>query len=138
MWRKFGNSSITGDVIITSIYKDLSRKIKIFERFSSYKFNSFGLALHMVLKFYTGVGKRLKLKNPKVFGANFCVCRRYKRKAGRGSLPSILNMVKISHTHFIWLKTVFNIEPLYIYCFSTGQNMNWKLNSVVWRELSFK
>ena len=49
-------------VIITSIFKDLTRKTAFFERWSLFKFNNLVLALGTSLKFYTSVAKGLKLK----------------------------------------------------------------------------
>ena len=43
-------------------YKDLTRKIVFFERWSSFKFNNLGLARGKNLKFCTSVVKGLKLK----------------------------------------------------------------------------
>ena len=46
MWPKFGNSSISmKEVIITSFYKDLTKKINFLEVWSWFKFNNMGLAL---------------------------------------------------------------------------------------------
>ena len=56
------------EVIITSFYKDLTRKITFFEGCSWFKFNILGLALGMNLKFYTSVAKGLKLKVRKFLG----------------------------------------------------------------------
>ena len=41
---------------------DLTRKSNLFEECSWFNFNNFGLALGMVMKFYTCVAKGLKLK----------------------------------------------------------------------------
>ena len=58
IWAKFGNSSISMRVVITtSILKGFDQK-NLF----------FGLALIMVLKFYTSVAKGLKLKARKCWG----------------------------------------------------------------------
>ena len=57
------NMSIT-EVIITSILKGFDHKI---QWCSWFKFNNMGLALGMVLKFYTNVAKDLRL-NVKTFG----------------------------------------------------------------------
>ena len=63
MWSKFGNSSICiREVIITSIYKDLTRKTAFFGGWSWLKFNNLGLARGTNLKFYTSLSKGLKLK----------------------------------------------------------------------------
>ena len=69
MWPKFSNSSISmREVIISSIYKDLTRKTNVFEGCSWFKFNNLGLALGMAFKFYTSVEKRLKLSVRKFWG----------------------------------------------------------------------
>ena len=68
-WPKFGNSSISmREVIITSIYKNLTRKTTFLERWSWFKFSNLGLAPGMAFIFYTNVTKVLKLKIRK-FGA---------------------------------------------------------------------
>ena len=58
-----------------------------------------GLALDIALKFYTSVATGLKLK-VKVFRANSSVCRRYRKKTGRGAFVGspILSKVKKQHT----------------------------------------
>ena len=67
MWPKFDNSSIfVREVIITSIFNDLTRKTAFFEGCSWFKFNKLRLALDMALKFYTSVAKGLKLKVRKI------------------------------------------------------------------------
>ena len=103
MWLKFGNSIICiREVIITSILKGFDQKNRFFDRWSRFKFNNLGLALGTNLKFYTSLSKGLKLKNQKVLGANFYVCRSYREKTGRGGAfwcplpPPILNRVKKS------------------------------------------
>ena len=102
-WSKFGYSSIRiREVIITSILKGFDQKNRFFDRWSRFKFNNLGLALGTNLKFYTSLSKGLKLKNQKVLGANFYVCRSYREKTGRGGAfwcplpPPILNRVKKS------------------------------------------
>ena len=50
------------------VYKDLTRKTTLFEVWSWFKFNNLGLGLVMILKFYTNVAKRLKLKARKFWG----------------------------------------------------------------------
>ena len=63
MWPKFGNSSISvREVIITSIYKDLTRKNAFFESWSWFKFNNLGLAQVTNLKFNSNVTNGLRLK----------------------------------------------------------------------------
>ena len=57
-------------VIITSIYKDLSRKIAFFEGWSWFNFNNLGLALGTNFKFCTSVTKGLKLKVRKFWRPN--------------------------------------------------------------------
>ena len=56
------------EVIITSIYKDLTRKTAFYEGWSRFKFNNLVLALGTNLKFYTSVAKGLKLKVRKFWG----------------------------------------------------------------------
>ena len=69
MWPKFCNSSISmREVIIMSIFRDLTRKTIFFEGYPCFKFNNLGLALDIALKFYTSVANRLKLKVRKCFG----------------------------------------------------------------------
>ena len=69
MWSKFGNCSISiREVIIISIYKDLTRKTAFFEGWSWFKFKNLGLALGMNLTFYTSVAKGLKLKVRRFWG----------------------------------------------------------------------
>ena len=95
MWPKFGNSSIAmGEVIITSILEGLHQKNHFFWGVIWFKFNNLVLALGMAIKFYTIVAKGLKLKSQKVFGADSYVCRRCRRKTGRGFFAFILNRVK--------------------------------------------
>ena len=61
MWTKVGNSSITmRDVIIALILRRFDQKNLFFEGCSWFKFNNLGLALGMVLKFYTSVTKELR------------------------------------------------------------------------------
>ena len=63
MWPKFGNSSISiREVIITSIYMDLTKKPTFFEGWSWFKFSNLGLARGMTLKFYNSGVKGSKLK----------------------------------------------------------------------------
>ena len=69
MWPKFCNSSISmREVIIMSIFRDLTRKTIFFEGYPCFKFNNLGLALDIALKFYTSVANGLKLKVRKCFG----------------------------------------------------------------------
>ena len=56
MWLKFEN------VIITAILWRFDQKNNFFEECFWFKFNNLGLALDMALKFYTTVGKGLKLR----------------------------------------------------------------------------
>ena len=71
IWPKFGNSSVSmTEVITTSIFKDLTRKIALSEGGSGFKFNNFGLAIGTNLKFYTSVIKELKI-NSENFGGYF-------------------------------------------------------------------
>ena len=63
MWPKFGKSIISmREVIKTSILLKFDLKNNFFEEWSWFKFNNLGVALGMVLKFYTSVAKGLKLK----------------------------------------------------------------------------
>ena len=63
IWPKFDNSSTSRrEVIITSFYKDLTRKSTFFEGWSWFKFNNLELASGMALKFYTSVAEGLKIK----------------------------------------------------------------------------
>ena len=57
-----------GEVIITSIYKDLTRKTTFFEGWSWFKVNNLGLTPGTNLKFYTSVIKGLKLKVRRFWG----------------------------------------------------------------------
>ena len=50
------------EVVITSILEGFEQKKTVFEEWSWFKFNNFGLALFMALKFYTSMAKGLKLK----------------------------------------------------------------------------
>ena len=69
MWPKFGNFTTSmREVIITSFYKDLTRKNCFFKGWSWFKFNNLGLALGTNLKSYTSVAKALKLKVRMFFG----------------------------------------------------------------------
>ena len=43
-------------------YKDLTSKTAFFERWSRFKFHNLGLTLGKILRFYTSVAKRFKLK----------------------------------------------------------------------------
>ena len=56
------------EVIITSIYMDLTRKTDIFEEWSLSKLNNLGLVLVMALKIYSSIEKGLKLKVRKFRG----------------------------------------------------------------------
>ena len=56
------------EIVIISIYKDLTRKIAFFDGWSWFKLNNLGLALGTNLKFYASVAKRLKLKVRKFWG----------------------------------------------------------------------
>ena len=50
------------EVIITSISEGFDQKKQFFEGCFWFKFNNFGLALAMALKFHTNVIEKLKLK----------------------------------------------------------------------------
>ena len=74
---------------------------------SWFNFNNLELALGMALKFYTSVGKGLKLKVRTLLGIDSYVGRSYKGKTGRGiggGLFPMLNEIKglfmtTKHTH---------------------------------------
>ena len=89
MWPKCSNSMISmWGVIITSILMVLTRKTNFFE------FNKLGLALDMAFKFYTSVGKRLKLKVRKLWGLILTFVEVPGEKlVGGAFLPPILNRV---------------------------------------------
>ena len=71
MWPKFGNCSIsTREVIITSILYGFDQKSHFFEGWSWFKFNNLGLALGMILQFYTNVAKGWKVKVRKFWAIN--------------------------------------------------------------------
>ena len=74
------------EVIITSILQVFDQKNHFFEEWSWFKFNYLELALGMVLKFYTSVVKRLKLKYRKFWGVipMFVEVTGEKRKTGMG------------------------------------------------------
>ena len=94
MWPKFFNSNISmREVIIISILQGFDQK-NHFEGWSLSRFNHFGLALRIALKFYTSVAKRLNLKIRKFWGL-IAVFKRYWGKTGRGTFlsPCILNRV---------------------------------------------
>ena len=60
MWPEFGNSrTSTREVIITLILQGFGQKNYFLEWWSWSKFNNLGLALGMILKFYTIVAKGL-------------------------------------------------------------------------------
>ena len=94
MWPKFFNSNISmREVIIISILQGFDQK-NHFEGSSLSRFNHFGLALRIALKFYTSVAKRLNLKIRKFWGL-IAVFKIYWGKTGRGTFlsPRILNRV---------------------------------------------
>ena len=96
MWPMFGNSSISmREVIKPQFFKDLTWKTTFFERCSWFKINNLGLALGIVLKFYTNVAKELKLKVKKFWGL-IPTSVEVQGKSGRGAFlpPLILNRVK--------------------------------------------
>ena len=98
MWPKFGNCSICmRKVIITSFYKDLTRKVAFLEGWSLFKFNNLGLALSANLKFYISVAKESKLKVRMFWGPNPTFVEVTEEKMVGGAFPpahSILNRVK--------------------------------------------
>ena len=72
MWPKFGNSNISvREVIITIVLGRFDKENHIFWWVLLVKFNNLGLALDMVLKFYTSLAKGLKLKVRKFRGLIF-------------------------------------------------------------------
>ena len=117
MWSKFGNSSICiREVIITSIYKDLTRKTAFFGGWSWLKFNDLGLAPGTNLKFYASLSKGLKLilTFQKALGANSYVCRSYRGKTGRGPFcppppPSWIGLIPLPPLR-LWLHKMIYIS----------------------------
>ena len=103
MWPKFGYSSICiGEVIITSFYKDLTRKTAFLQGWSWSKFNNLRLALGMNLKFYTSLSKGLKLRLKQFWGLILTFVEvTGENLVGGAFLPThpILNRVNI-----IWIK----------------------------------
>ena len=81
------------EVIIISILQGFDQK-NHFEGWSLSRFDHFGLALRIALKFYTSVARRLNLKIRKFWGL-IAVFKRYWGKTGRGTFLSlrILNRV---------------------------------------------
>ena len=66
--KKGCNSSISmKEVILPQFYKDLTRKINLFEKRTWFKLYNLGLALGMVLQFYASVAKGLKIKVSQVW-----------------------------------------------------------------------
>ena len=70
------------EVIITSVFFDLTRKTKFFERVLLVQVQQFGTSTSYGLKFYTSVARGLKLKVRKFFAAISYICRSYRRKTG--------------------------------------------------------
>ena len=69
MWPMFGNCSISmRKFIINSILLDVVKKNYFFEGWSWFMFNNLGLALGMVLKFYTSMAKVVKINVSKFVG----------------------------------------------------------------------
>ena len=64
-------------------YKYLTRKTAFFEGWSWFKFKNSKLPLGTNLKLHTSVGKRLKLKVRKIWGANSYLNRSYRGKTDR-------------------------------------------------------
>ena len=107
MWPKFRSSSISmREVNITKILKELNQKKPFFEGCSWFKFNNLGLVLGM-----TKCGKRGKTKRQKMLGANFYVCRNFRGKTGRWSLPSLASF-----------RILFWVNTLIIKCI----NKSWR------------
>ena len=80
----------------------MTRKTAFFEDWSWFKFNNFGLALGIALKFYTSVAKELKLKVRKFYGLITRFVEVTGEKLVGGTFcppplpPHILNRVKIT------------------------------------------
>ena len=72
-------------MIKQQFYKDLTRKKKICEGRTWFKFNNLGLEPGMSLKFYTSVTKEIKLNVKKFWGRQSSyVYRSYRDEIGRG------------------------------------------------------
>ena len=114
MWPKCGNSMISmWGVTITSILMVLTRKTNFFDGSSCFKFNKLGLALGMTFKFYTSVGKRLKLKVRKLWGLILTFVEVPGEKlVGGAFLPPILNRVNCRNHRLslCWPYLIKNIE----------------------------
>ena len=102
-----------------------------FEGWSSFKFNNFGLALGMTLKFYTSVSKGLRLKFEKFWGTYSTVCRSYKGKAGMRSLFDSL-----SPSSWIGLKVNVNEHQMGSMLFGNGMNplSKWLLKPCIFSQ----
>ena len=61
MWPKFGNSSVSMREVVITLY-GFDQKNHFFVGWPWFRFNSLGLALVLLLKFYTSVTKGLKVK----------------------------------------------------------------------------
>ena len=107
--------------------KDLTRKTAYFEGWSCFKFNNLWLTLRTNLKFYTSIGKGLKLKVRKFWGliCTFLEVTREKLVGGRffpltPTSPLILNRVtsayKINQTFWrdTFTKRYFSKEKMFI------------------------
>ena len=129
MWSKFGNSSISmREVIITSIIQGFDRKTLFFEEWSWFKFNNFGLALGMTLKFYTTVSKGLKLKFRRSRGTKSYACRSYRGKTGMGFFclsPSWIGL-KCHKRYFLWKLHENNLEILHFPSGRSVETCKWK------------
>ena len=101
-WPNFGKSRIPR----RDVWEGFDEKNHFFKVWFYLKFNNLGLAHSMVLKFYTGVIKGLKLKVRNLGGGGGCT---YRGKTGRGGgsglfASPILNRVKWRHGYswHIW------------------------------------
>ena len=91
----------------------LTRKTNFFDGSSCFKFNKLGLALGMTFKFYTSVGKRLKLKVRKLWGLILTFVEVPGEKlVGGAFLPPILNRVNCRNHRLslCWPYLIKNIE----------------------------
>ena len=89
-WNKDYNvktfvNDITNKLLSREFQKDLTGKPTFFEGYTSLKLNNSGLALGMVLKFYSSVTKALKLKVRKFWGLILTFVEVSGEKQPRGS-----------------------------------------------------
>ena len=99
-------------------------KIAFFQRWSWFKFNNFGLALGMNLKFYTSVEKRLKLKVTKFWRLVPTFLEVTGEKLVGGAFlpppPSWIGLKAASTVNLI--RTVFSRRPDYVEFFREISN----------------